>query len=68
MLAKSLIQSHMLNRDDLAKLYPRLQDFLDLRSHVDPDGLFVNDYITRHLLANDRLSFKASSEDVKSKL
>ncbi|MGG1658943.1 D-arabinono-1,4-lactone oxidase [Brevibacillus sp. NRS-1366] len=31
----------------LHQVYLRLQDFLDVRARLDPQGLFVNDYLAR---------------------
>jgi L-gulono-1,4-lactone dehydrogenase len=33
----------------LRELYPRFDDFNRVRAEVDPDGRFVNPYITRVL-------------------
>ncbi len=33
----------------LAGLYPRWQDFIDLRARLDPRGVFLNDYLSRLL-------------------
>lgn len=45
-------------------MYPRLNDFLKLRSRLDPHGRFLNPYIRRHLLGQvgedvDMRRFKA---------
>lgn len=37
---------HSVNREQLNKLYPRLQEFLHVRKQLDPDGLFLNPYLT----------------------
>ena len=42
-------KQHTLRAPDLAQLYPRFQDFRAVRQQVDPQGLFVNDYL-RELL------------------
>jgi len=38
---------HTLDRDGLAALYPRLDDFCAVRDAYDPDRLFANAYTTR---------------------
>jgi xylitol oxidase len=35
---------------DLARLYPRWADFRALAARVDPDGVFRNDFLDRHVL------------------
>lgn len=37
---------HSASKEQLHKLYPRLQDFLTVREQLDPDGLFLNSYVT----------------------
>ncbi|TNE57879.1 MAG: FAD-binding protein [Alphaproteobacteria bacterium] len=39
---------HTLGAEALSKLYPRWQDFLDVRATLDPSGKFLNDHL-RHL-------------------
>ncbi|GHO42722.1 D-arabinono-1,4-lactone oxidase [Ktedonospora formicarum] len=41
---------HTLTADRLATLYPRWDDFLNIRAQLDPDGVFLNPYL-RSLLA-----------------
>ncbi len=36
---------HFLTRDRLHELYPRAQDFTDLRRELDPTGMFLNDHL-----------------------
>ncbi|KAI9593013.1 D-arabinono-1,4-lactone oxidase-domain-containing protein [Syncephalis fuscata] len=43
-------KEHGLVYKDLVKLYPCLDDFLQVRQQVDPSGTFLNEYIRRHLL------------------
>src|SRR5699024_2339820 len=40
---------HNLNAHQLRKLYPRFDDFLQIRSEVDPRGTFTNAYLDRVL-------------------
>lgn len=40
---------HTLAADDLAKLYPRYDEFLALRDELDPDRVFTNPYLRRVL-------------------
>ena len=37
---------HSKRKEELLKLYPRLEDFLKLRLQYDPQGLFMNEYTT----------------------
>jgi alditol oxidase len=37
---------------EIAPLYPRLADFLDLRARLDPRGVFVNDWLQTHILGD----------------
>lgn len=43
-------KSHTCGARELATLYPHMPDFLALREKVDPDGVFLNPYVRRHLL------------------
>ncbi len=36
---------HFLTRDQLLERYPHAQDFIDVRRHFDPRGLFLNDHL-----------------------
>ncbi|MEZ5946869.1 MAG: D-arabinono-1,4-lactone oxidase [Hyphomonas sp.] len=38
---------HSLGHDDLTALYPRFQDFCDLRKSLDPEGKFLNPHLAR---------------------
>jgi FAD-linked oxidoreductase len=40
---------HTRSAEELAVLYPRWQDFLRVRAQLDPQGLFLNDYLHRLL-------------------
>lgn len=40
---------HSLGEDDLRELYPRFQDFLDVRQQLDPERRFTNAYLDRVL-------------------
>ncbi|KAK2465543.1 hypothetical protein APHAL10511_002435 [Amanita phalloides] len=42
-------KSHGLQPSDLRKLYPRFDDFLQVIRSVDPQGIFCNEYILRHV-------------------
>lgn len=41
---------HEMSAEFFTKTYPKFQEFLSVRERLDPNGLFVNDYIKRHLL------------------
>ncbi|MBO6633832.1 MAG: FAD-binding protein, partial [Parvibaculum sp.] len=34
-----------LNADDFAALYPKWNDFLEVRAELDPEGRFLNPYL-----------------------
>lgn len=42
-------KTHCLGPDDLAPLYPRFESFRELLTSVDPEGVFRNEYISRHI-------------------
>lgn len=58
-------KQHPLSPVDLAKLYPHFDDWRRVRDEADPDQVFVNPYLRRHVLGeevNDTISprvFKA---------
>jgi FAD/FMN-containing dehydrogenase len=35
---------HFMTVDRVARLFPRFQDFVDVRRRLDPDGIFLNDH------------------------
>lgn len=42
-------KTHPLGPADLARLYPRLPDFVRVLQAVDPAGMLRNPYVERHL-------------------
>ncbi len=40
---------HNMNQEDLRNLYPKLPDFLAIREELDPNGMFMNDYLEEKL-------------------
>lgn len=42
-------KSHPLRSDDLRRLYPRFDDFVRVLDTVDPNGIFRNEYVQRHI-------------------
>ncbi|KAJ3572787.1 hypothetical protein NP233_g2855 [Leucocoprinus birnbaumii] len=42
-------KAHKLRPDDLRRLYPRFDDFLQVLERVDPNGVFRNEYVQRHI-------------------
>ena len=40
---------HTLTAADLAKLYPRFKDAMEVRRDIDPDNRFVTPYIAKLL-------------------
>lgn len=43
-------KAHRLGPDSLRKLYPHFDDFTQVIHRVDPDGIFRNQYIQRHIM------------------
>jgi FAD-linked oxidoreductase len=41
---------HNLEKDELQALYPKLPDFLSIRQELDPQGIFLNDYLESILI------------------
>ncbi|KAJ1802747.1 D-arabinono-1,4-lactone oxidase [Coemansia sp. RSA 2598] len=46
-------KAHKMFYYDFVNLYPRFGDFVEMRKRCDPNGVFVNDYIRRHILPPD---------------
>ncbi len=46
-------KAHRLRPDDLRKLYPRFDDFIGVLQEVDPQGMFRNEYVQRHLYGKE---------------
>jgi len=42
-------KAHGLRPDALSLLYPRFKSFLEVLNDVDPEGVFRNEYVSRHL-------------------
>lgn len=42
-------KAHRLRPDGLSLLYPRFESFRELLTTIDPDGVFRNEYISRHI-------------------
>lgn len=36
---------HMMQYGQLKQVYPKLEEFLDLRKELDPEGMFLNEYV-----------------------
>ena len=43
-------KAHNCSKTQLVKMYPKFNDFLAVRSRVDPSDVLINPYIRRHLL------------------
>ena len=41
---------HSLGRKELQKAFPKLEDFLSVRQELDPEGMFLNDYLRQRWL------------------
>lgn len=54
---------HSLDATQLARLYPRWQDFQRVRAALDPEGLFLNDYLRRLFDADTSVSPVAIGRD-----
>ena len=52
---------HRLQRDELRALYPCFDNFTRVLDTIDPNGIFRNEYIQRHLMGNptDPRAFKS---------
>ncbi|KAJ2717605.1 D-arabinono-1,4-lactone oxidase [Coemansia sp. Benny D115] len=55
-------KAHRMFYYDLDRIYPRFGDFVRLREQLDPKGVFVNDYIRRHILPPDHPLTKGAAE------
>jgi L-gulonolactone oxidase len=60
-------KSHTASPATLHRMFPRLDDFLRIRSVVDPEGVFLNPYARRHFLGekDEKLgaqNFKSSGQ------
>lgn len=42
-------KAHTLRPDALSVLYPRFEEFRELLRAIDPDGVFRNEYVSRHV-------------------
>jgi len=43
-------KAHALQPDELRRLYPKFDDFVQIVGKSDPSGTFHNEYIERHIL------------------
>ncbi|KAI9365256.1 D-arabinono-1,4-lactone oxidase-domain-containing protein [Pilaira anomala] len=46
-------KAHGQTRQNLEASYPKFHDFLRVRQQLDPNGMFLNDYLKRHVVSND---------------
>lgn len=42
-------KAHALRPDTLSVLYPKFESFKDLLNLYDPEGIFRNEYVSRHI-------------------
>ncbi|KAI8321066.1 L-gulonolactone/D-arabinono-1,4-lactone oxidase [Martensiomyces pterosporus] len=56
-------KAHKMYHYDLLKAYPKFADFVKLRAACDPNGIFVNDYIRRHILPPSEATVDAEAAD-----
>lgn len=52
---------HTLDHHTLSQLYPRWSDFLHIRQQLDPEGIFLNDYLRVLLGITDEVSASPSN-------
>ncbi|KAI9272877.1 D-arabinono-1,4-lactone oxidase-domain-containing protein [Phascolomyces articulosus] len=52
-------KAHGQSAEQLNASYPRFRDFLNVREKVDPQGMFLNDYLKRHILLEKPLQSAA---------
>ncbi|GJJ74150.1 L-gulonolactone oxidase [Entomortierella parvispora] len=43
-------KAHSVTYEDLEKSYPKMKQFSEIRQQLDPKGMFLNDYLRRHLV------------------
>ncbi|KAI1301022.1 hypothetical protein EDD11_005858 [Mortierella claussenii] len=43
-------KAHSVTYESLKKSYPQMQRFSEIRQQMDPEGMFLNNYLRRHLL------------------
>lgn len=46
-------KAHGLRPSDLRKLYPKFDDFVCVLEEYDPNGVFRNEYVRRHVFGED---------------
>ncbi|KAG2183308.1 hypothetical protein INT43_006313 [Umbelopsis isabellina] len=49
-------KAHGQTVDDLEESYPKFRDYLQVRNQMDPNGLFVNKYIERHIVGKQPMA------------
>jgi L-gulonolactone oxidase len=49
---------HGLRPDALSILYPRFESFRELLNAIDPEGLFRNEYVSRHIFGASDARFR----------
>ncbi|KAG0211726.1 hypothetical protein BGX28_007488 [Mortierella sp. GBA30] len=43
-------KAHAVSFEGLEKSYPKMREFCEIRQRLDPEGMFLNDYLRRHLI------------------
>ncbi|ORX69866.1 L-gulono-gamma-lactone oxidase [Linderina pennispora] len=61
-------KAHKMYYYDLLDAYPKFADFAKLRAQCDPNNVFVNDYIARHLLSPSEQADLLAAGDTSSKI
>lgn len=43
-------KAHSVTPEGLEESYPKMKEFSAIRQRLDPEGMFLNDYLRRHLV------------------
>ncbi|KAG0042557.1 hypothetical protein BGZ83_000333 [Gryganskiella cystojenkinii] len=49
-------KAHSVTYEALEKSYPKMKQFSEIRQKLDPEGMFLNDYLRRHLVPSSTSS------------
>ncbi|KAJ3190776.1 hypothetical protein HK101_008374 [Irineochytrium annulatum] len=61
-------KAHPLTVTELEALYPEMGRFREVRRELDPGGLFVNDYVRRHIVGEEEGENETVGFGIRSKL
>lgn len=48
-------KAHSVTYERLERSYPRMREFTMIRQRLDPEGMFLNDYLGRHLVPSSQV-------------